>query len=153
VADRITAFAGSMNFVWIHAALFAVWMLLMEKSPWPTLTLVAHRGDLSVILIMTARTAKCTNRAKLVTNSACNRSSKPAPADTRNPSSHRNWTGDSSTIRLSHRATVPPRLARTPTSWDAYGDHFFHDTERSLEILELLSSCVSHPRGGHYPEP
>jgi uncharacterized membrane protein len=41
VADRITAFAGSMNFVWIHAALFAVWMLLMEKSPWPTLTLVA----------------------------------------------------------------------------------------------------------------
>ena len=41
VADKITAFAGSMNFVWIHAALFAVWMLLMEKSPWPTLTLVA----------------------------------------------------------------------------------------------------------------
>jgi uncharacterized membrane protein len=40
VADRITAFAGSMNFVWIHAALFAVWMLFMEKSPWPTLTLV-----------------------------------------------------------------------------------------------------------------
>jgi hypothetical protein len=30
-ADRITAFAGSMTFVWIHAALFAVWMCL-EKS-------------------------------------------------------------------------------------------------------------------------
>ncbi|ORW49730.1 hypothetical protein AWC20_03220 [Mycobacterium parmense] len=40
LADRITSFAGSMNFVWIHAALFAVWMLLLEKSPWPTLTLV-----------------------------------------------------------------------------------------------------------------
>src|SRR5258707_5713019 len=40
LADRITTFAGSMNFVWIHAALFAVWMLLLEKSPWPTLTLV-----------------------------------------------------------------------------------------------------------------
>ena len=39
LADRITAFAGSMNFVWIHAALFGVWMLLLEKSPWPTLTL------------------------------------------------------------------------------------------------------------------
>ncbi|MBW0012755.1 DUF1003 domain-containing protein [Mycobacterium sp.] len=39
LADRITAFAGSMNFVWIHAALFTVWMLLLEKSPWPTLTL------------------------------------------------------------------------------------------------------------------
>ena len=40
LADRITAFAGSMNFVWIHAAIFAVWMLFLEKSPWPTLTLV-----------------------------------------------------------------------------------------------------------------
>jgi uncharacterized membrane protein len=40
LADRITSFAGSMNFVWIHAALFAVWMLVLEKNPWPTLTLV-----------------------------------------------------------------------------------------------------------------
>ena len=40
LADRITSFAGSMNFVWLHAALFAVWMLLLERSPWPTLTLV-----------------------------------------------------------------------------------------------------------------
>ena len=40
LADRITAFAGSMNFVWLHAALFAVWMMVLERSPWPTLTLV-----------------------------------------------------------------------------------------------------------------
>jgi uncharacterized membrane protein len=40
LADRITTFAGSMNFVWIHAALFAVWMLVLERNPWPTLTLV-----------------------------------------------------------------------------------------------------------------
>lgn len=40
LADRITAFAGSMSFVWLHAALFAVWMLLLERNPWPTLTLV-----------------------------------------------------------------------------------------------------------------
>jgi uncharacterized membrane protein len=40
LADHITTFAGSMNFVWIHAALFAVWMAFFEKSPWPTLTLV-----------------------------------------------------------------------------------------------------------------
>ena len=39
VADKITAFAGSMNFVYLHVALFAVWMLVFEKSPWPTLTL------------------------------------------------------------------------------------------------------------------
>jgi uncharacterized membrane protein len=40
IADSITAFAGSMAFVYIHIALFALWMLLIESSPWPTLTLV-----------------------------------------------------------------------------------------------------------------
>jgi uncharacterized membrane protein len=40
VADAITAFAGSMNFVYLHAVVFAVWMLVFEKSPWPTLTLI-----------------------------------------------------------------------------------------------------------------
>src|ERR1017187_5440229 len=40
IADGITAFAGSMNFVYLHVALFAVWMLFIEKSPWPTLTLI-----------------------------------------------------------------------------------------------------------------
>ncbi len=40
VADAITAFAGSMKFVYVHVVLFAVWMLVFEKSPWPTLTLV-----------------------------------------------------------------------------------------------------------------
>src|SRR6476659_7233553 len=39
VADRITAFAGSMPFVYVHIVVFAVWMLFVEKSPWPTLTL------------------------------------------------------------------------------------------------------------------
>jgi uncharacterized membrane protein len=40
VADTITKFAGSMAFVYIHVAAFAVWMLFAESSPWPTLTLV-----------------------------------------------------------------------------------------------------------------
>jgi uncharacterized membrane protein len=40
IADAITAFAGSMNFVYIHAVAFAVWMLVFEQSPWPTLTLI-----------------------------------------------------------------------------------------------------------------
>jgi uncharacterized membrane protein len=39
VADAITGFAGSMIFVYIHIAAFVVWMLVLEKSPWPTLTL------------------------------------------------------------------------------------------------------------------
>ena len=29
-----------MTFVYIHAVVFAVWMLFVERSPWPTLTLV-----------------------------------------------------------------------------------------------------------------
>ena len=40
VADGITTFAGSMPFVYIHAAAFALWMLAFERSPWPTLTLI-----------------------------------------------------------------------------------------------------------------
>jgi uncharacterized membrane protein len=40
IADAITAFAGSMPFVYLHAVVFAVWMLFIESSPWPTLTLV-----------------------------------------------------------------------------------------------------------------
>ena len=39
IADAITAFAGSMPFVYVHIALFTVWMLFVEKNPWPTLTL------------------------------------------------------------------------------------------------------------------
>ena len=40
IADAITAFAGSMPFVYIHAVVFALWMVLVEKDPWPKLTLV-----------------------------------------------------------------------------------------------------------------
>jgi uncharacterized membrane protein len=40
IADEITAFAGSMPFVYIHAALFVVWMLFIESDPWPKLTLI-----------------------------------------------------------------------------------------------------------------
>jgi uncharacterized membrane protein len=40
IADGITTFAGSMTFVYLHAAAFALWMLVFERSPWPTLTLI-----------------------------------------------------------------------------------------------------------------
>jgi uncharacterized membrane protein len=39
LADRITAFAGSMPFVYLHVLVFATWMIVLERSPWPTLTL------------------------------------------------------------------------------------------------------------------
>lgn len=40
IADLITAFAGSMPFVYVHVVTFAAWMVLAETSPWPKLTLV-----------------------------------------------------------------------------------------------------------------
>ena len=39
VADAITRFAGSMTFVYVHAAGFAIWMLFFEKTPWSILTM------------------------------------------------------------------------------------------------------------------
>jgi uncharacterized membrane protein len=39
IADAITAFAGSMWFVYLHAVLFTAWMVFFESNPWPTLTL------------------------------------------------------------------------------------------------------------------
>jgi uncharacterized membrane protein len=39
LADRITSFAGSMPFVYLHVLAFGSWMLFVERSPWPTLTL------------------------------------------------------------------------------------------------------------------
>jgi uncharacterized membrane protein len=39
LADRITAFAGSMRFVYLHALVFVLWMVVVERNPWPTLTL------------------------------------------------------------------------------------------------------------------
>jgi uncharacterized membrane protein len=40
IADWITGFAGSMNFVYLHVVLFTAWMLFIESKPWPTLTLI-----------------------------------------------------------------------------------------------------------------
>ena len=40
IADRITAFAGSMPFVYLHVIGFGIWMLFIERNPWPTLTLL-----------------------------------------------------------------------------------------------------------------
>jgi uncharacterized membrane protein len=38
-ADAITAFAGSMTFIYIHVVAFALWMIFVESDPWPKLTL------------------------------------------------------------------------------------------------------------------
>jgi uncharacterized membrane protein len=40
IADGITAYAGSMHFVYFHIVLFVLWMVFLESRPWPTLTLI-----------------------------------------------------------------------------------------------------------------
>ena len=40
IADGITGFAGSMPFVYVHAVVFAIWMVFVEPNPWPKLTLI-----------------------------------------------------------------------------------------------------------------
>lgn len=40
LADAITAWAGSMPFVYLHIVAFSAWMLIAEHRPWATLTLV-----------------------------------------------------------------------------------------------------------------
>jgi uncharacterized membrane protein len=40
IADAITAYAGSMPFVYVHILIFAVWMIYIERNPWPMLTLI-----------------------------------------------------------------------------------------------------------------
>lgn len=45
MADQITRFAGSMLFVYLHVGGFALWILLAEGSPWPTLTLIDQPSD------------------------------------------------------------------------------------------------------------
>src|SRR4051794_14767692 len=40
IADGITAFAGSMTFVYAHVLVFVGWMVFVESNPWPTLTLI-----------------------------------------------------------------------------------------------------------------
>ena len=46
LADRITAFAGSMKFGWIHAAFSPYGWCFLEKRPWSTLTLVVSLDHL-----------------------------------------------------------------------------------------------------------
>src|SRR5687767_10627510 len=40
IADAVTAFAGSMPFVYLHALAFGSWMTFVEADPWPKLTLI-----------------------------------------------------------------------------------------------------------------
>src|SRR6476620_4857836 len=77
IADLITRFAGSMLFVYIHVVAFAVWMLVLEQKPWPTLTLVVSLEAIFLsTFVMIARIARprSSNRRLITTSSPKRRS-------------------------------------------------------------------------------
>ena len=76
IADAITAFAGSMPFVYVHVAVFAVWMLFVEKSPWPTLTLVV---SLEAIFLSTAWRIRLRFRSRMPASGAVVGPGLPSP--------------------------------------------------------------------------
>ena len=77
IADAITKFAGSMAFVYLHIAVFAVWMLFIERSPWPTLTLVVSLEAifLSTFVMIGQNARQPFNRPKPTTTSSSRRPS------------------------------------------------------------------------------
>jgi uncharacterized membrane protein len=81
IADWITAFAGSMNFVYLHVVLFTVWMLFIESKPWPTLTLIVSPEAIflsTFVMIGQNRQRSCSRR--ITTSLSRNWSSRPTPS-------------------------------------------------------------------------
>ncbi|MFE0739420.1 hypothetical protein [Streptomyces sp. NPDC058855] len=76
IADAITKFAGSMPFVYIHVIAFVLWMLFVEGSPWPTLTLVV---SLEAIFLSTGRRPSSRSRPTTISSSR-SWSSRPTPS-------------------------------------------------------------------------
>jgi uncharacterized membrane protein len=82
LADVITAFAGSMKFVYIYAVVFAVLMIFLEKDPLPKLTLVVSLEAIflsTFVMIGQNRAAAFQQARPIMTSSSKNRNSKPTP--------------------------------------------------------------------------
>ena len=54
LADTITRHAGSMGFVYAHVLAFVAWMIWLEESPWPTLTLIVSLEAIFLALFVLA---------------------------------------------------------------------------------------------------
>ena len=83
IADQITRFAGSMGFVYLHIALFTVWMVAVESSPWPTLTLIVSLEAifLSTCVMIGQNRQGALQQEKLITTSSRKKwSSRPTPS-------------------------------------------------------------------------
>ena len=83
IADWITGFAGSMNFVYLHIALFTIWMLFTEKSPWPTLTLIVSLEAIflsTFVMIGQNRQAHSSRPRRITTTPSRSWNSRPIPS-------------------------------------------------------------------------
>ena len=72
-----------MNFVYLHVALFATWMLFIEKSPWPTLTLIVSLEAIflsTFVMIGQNRQAAFQQARRIMTSPRRNWSSRPTPS-------------------------------------------------------------------------
>jgi uncharacterized membrane protein len=70
IADRITSFAGSMNFVYLHIVLFVMWMTLLEQKPWPTLTLIVSLEAIFLSTFVMISQNRADERRQVVTGQA-----------------------------------------------------------------------------------
>ncbi len=69
-----------MNCVYLHIALFAIWMLFIEKSPWPTLTLIVSLEAIflsTFVMIGQNRSRHSSRPRRIMTSPHKSWSSKP----------------------------------------------------------------------------
>ena len=111
IADAITGFAGSMSFVYIHVAVFAIWMLLLERRPWPTLTLaVSLEAIFLSTFVMISQNRPTRNGRSWPTTSGS--SSRPRSGRTRSCSASR--TQILELTKAVHAFTVQDGVSSTP---------------------------------------
>ena len=69
-----------MNFVWIHAAFSTIWMVFLERSPWPTLTpAVSLEAIFSSTFVLIGRTARRPSSRQIPITTSTHRKLNYAP--------------------------------------------------------------------------
>jgi uncharacterized membrane protein len=72
-----------MNFVYLHVALFTVWMLFIESKPWPTLTLIVSLEAIflsTFVMIGKNRQGPSSRPRPTTTSPSKSWSSRPTPS-------------------------------------------------------------------------
>ena len=64
-----------MHFVYLHIALFAIWMILIEESPWPTLTLIVSLEAIFLSTFVMISQNRADEKRQVMASQGGNRSS------------------------------------------------------------------------------